>query len=377
MKFPNRVREVRTQLGLSRGELAQRVGVTRQSIGLIETGKVSPTTVTALRLARALGHSVEHLFHFPDDPLAARWVSAPHSVGDSAPQRAYLASIGGHWVARPATAASPLTLPGHAVAEPLDGARKEARLSLLQPLSEAEKTAFVSGCDPALGLLGQYAQVVAKGYRGVWFNAGNQQAIAELWEGATHVAAVHAKDEDALRALLAASPRPQNPPSDRPLHVLRLAQSQLGWVMSAKTRERFAGAESLVTERLRVVNREPGSGARTVLDAELTRARIDWQQVAGYHTLATSHLEVATAVKHGLADVGVAHAAAAAELGLAFVPIQAEVCFLLIRPDVFGHDAVQVLLEALQSDVFRTELSAFGPYDVHGFGNVQTWEVNT
>ena len=47
-------------------ELADRVGVTRQTIHSIETGKYRPTVELALRLARALGVRVEDLFELDD-----------------------------------------------------------------------------------------------------------------------------------------------------------------------------------------------------------------------------------------------------------------------------------------------------------------------
>lgn len=53
---------VRTQVGLTQGELAIKVGVTRKTINTVENGVFVPSTVLALALARALGVSVEALF---------------------------------------------------------------------------------------------------------------------------------------------------------------------------------------------------------------------------------------------------------------------------------------------------------------------------
>ncbi|WP_067932304.1 substrate-binding domain-containing protein [Alicyclobacillus kakegawensis] len=381
MKFPNRVREVRLQRGLSREHLAQAAGITRQSVGLIEAGKVSPNTVTALRLASALGETVETLFADPETSVSAYWPSAASPApGTTAPQRAYLAAIDGRWVARPAMAdAAPPAAPVHAVAQTIDARQHQARLTLLAPLAEARKTVFISGCDPALGLLSEYTRVVARGHRGVWFNASNRQAVAELAAGSTHVAAVHVPDEQALwqsvRDVLPTSPVTGQPAEwVLELKPIRLARAELGWVMRPDIRSEFAGPESLTQQRWRLVNRATGSGARAVLDAELARAKVAPQQVNGYQTTVHSHLSVAATVKDNLADVGVAHAAAARLFGLAFVPIQEDVCFLLIHPRHIQTDAVQALLEALQSDKFRNELSAFGPYDVTGLGTGLTTE---
>lgn len=47
---------------LTQEDLAQLVGVTRKSINAIEAGRMVPSTVLALKLARALGVTVEQLF---------------------------------------------------------------------------------------------------------------------------------------------------------------------------------------------------------------------------------------------------------------------------------------------------------------------------
>ncbi len=63
----NRLREYRQKSGgLTQQGLADMAGVTRQSIISIEQGKYRPTVELALRLARALGCSVEDLFQLTD-----------------------------------------------------------------------------------------------------------------------------------------------------------------------------------------------------------------------------------------------------------------------------------------------------------------------
>jgi len=56
------VRRHRLRVDLTQQELADRVGVTRQTILSIEKGKYSPTVGLALRLARELDVAVEGLF---------------------------------------------------------------------------------------------------------------------------------------------------------------------------------------------------------------------------------------------------------------------------------------------------------------------------
>ena len=58
----NRVRELRTSKAWSQGELANRLGVSRQTINAIETGKYDPSLPLALKIARLFGRPVEDIF---------------------------------------------------------------------------------------------------------------------------------------------------------------------------------------------------------------------------------------------------------------------------------------------------------------------------
>jgi putative transcriptional regulator len=58
----NRLRELRDARGWTQAELAARVGVSRKTINTIENGVFVPSTPTALKIAEALGLTVEQLF---------------------------------------------------------------------------------------------------------------------------------------------------------------------------------------------------------------------------------------------------------------------------------------------------------------------------
>ena len=60
----NRIREARTEKGLSQARLAAMVGVSRNTISSIETGQYSPTAKLALIIALALDRKLEELFYF-------------------------------------------------------------------------------------------------------------------------------------------------------------------------------------------------------------------------------------------------------------------------------------------------------------------------
>lgn len=60
----NRLKEARTEKGLSQAELAAMVGVSRNTISSIETGQFNPTAKLALVLCIALDKKFEELFYF-------------------------------------------------------------------------------------------------------------------------------------------------------------------------------------------------------------------------------------------------------------------------------------------------------------------------
>lgn len=59
----NDIRTLREGLGLTQEQLAERVGVSRQTINAIETSRYNPTLPLAIRLARLMQRPVEEIFH--------------------------------------------------------------------------------------------------------------------------------------------------------------------------------------------------------------------------------------------------------------------------------------------------------------------------
>jgi len=58
----NRLRVLRAERGWSQAELGGRIGVSRQAVNAIETGKHDPSLPLAFRLARLFGMNIEEIF---------------------------------------------------------------------------------------------------------------------------------------------------------------------------------------------------------------------------------------------------------------------------------------------------------------------------
>ena len=61
-RLANGLKELRSELGLTQAELAERVGVTRKTVNTVENGVFTPSAMLAIKLAEALSVPVEKLF---------------------------------------------------------------------------------------------------------------------------------------------------------------------------------------------------------------------------------------------------------------------------------------------------------------------------
>lgn len=62
----NRIKSERERAGLTQAGLAELVGVSRKTVNTVENGVFTPSTILALKLAKALDTTVEQLFWIRD-----------------------------------------------------------------------------------------------------------------------------------------------------------------------------------------------------------------------------------------------------------------------------------------------------------------------
>ena len=68
----NRLEEIRKQQGIKQEELAQAMGVSRQTIGSLENGRYNPSIILAIKLARFFGKTVEDIFIYDENELEGK-----------------------------------------------------------------------------------------------------------------------------------------------------------------------------------------------------------------------------------------------------------------------------------------------------------------
>ncbi|WP_442943094.1 substrate-binding domain-containing protein [Nostoc sp.] len=101
MNICNNLKAIRNRLGMSQQELANIAGVTRQTIGAVETGQCAPSVTISLRLAKALGCQVEDLFSLGEDDLPKIEAVLADSTSNNQQSQVILARIGDRWIAYP------------------------------------------------------------------------------------------------------------------------------------------------------------------------------------------------------------------------------------------------------------------------------------
>lgn len=359
-------RRARAERGLSQSALARQAGISRQALSAIEAGDYQPGVAVALRLARALGSSVEQLFGTQEsEPLAASWAGQAPAPG-TPPPRVALARIGGKLVAvaRPAAALS-LT-PAAGVVERW-GPRHRAEVDAFRSAGEIDSTLLIAGCDPAVAILADHLGRQSPPIGAVALVRNSRAALEALAGGAAHVAGIHLRDPRsgeynlaAAREILAARRR----------LVVNFARWELGLATRPGRRPAIRAVEDLARPGVRLINREPGSGARLALDEALSAHRIRPARIDGYRRLAPGHLEVAATIAGGLADAGVTIRVAAEAYGLEFAVWREERYDLVVPQREMQSAPVRAMLEALNSARFAREVSTLCAYDTRDMGRV-------
>jgi molybdate-binding protein/DNA-binding XRE family transcriptional regulator len=378
------LRLARRARGFSQQQLAGMAGISRQTVSAMESGVSDPSLRVALTLARTLGMTVEDLFG-PGRPARLVTVSPLAPLG-TAGGRVTLARVGAALVALPlsgATAARVGFLPAGGLLAPggagpahdaghdatqgvAAGAAAQAdggvaaAAGLVRPIGPPRPTLVVAGCDPALPLLEAPLALLDPPVAFAWWPSASGEALRLAADGLVHVAGVHScapgRDDatGAVSDLLRTGAEIHRFCSWREGLVLRPGPASGVGV---------GGVGDLPGSGLRLVNQEPGSDARRVLDRELAEHGIDPGLLPGYETAAAGHLEVAAAIAAGLADVGVASEPAALAYALAFVPLTQESFDLVIPAAQAGSREVRAMIRALSSRWLLDQLASLPGYD--------------
>jgi molybdate-binding protein len=218
----------------------------------------------------------------------------------------------------------------------------------VRPIGPPRPTLVVAGCDPALPLLQTPLALLDPPVAFAWWPCGSAEALRLAGAGLVHAAGVHSAGHELDADVVGFAcwreglvVRPGMPVSDL-TDVARLG--------------------------LRLVNREPGAQARTLLDEERERLHLDPADLPGYDSQAAGHLQVAAAVAGRIADAGVSSEPAALAYGLDFLPLATERFDLVLPSSLVASREVQGLLKVLTSPWLLAQLASLPGYDPSSCG---------
>ena len=155
------------------------------------------------------------------------------------------------------------------------------------------------------------------------------------------------------------------------LVVLHLLKRKQGFYVQKGNPKNIQSFEDLKRSDITIVNREPGSGVRVLIDEKLRQAGIPTQEVNGYQDIVSSHLEAAAAVNRGDADVAVGSEKHSLSVpGIDFLFIQEESYDMVIRKDDFLKKPYQKMIEIIRSSEYQKEVAGLGGYNVENMGKV-------
>lgn len=355
------VKTYRQLKGWSQSELADRIGVKRQAIYDIESGRYLPNTAVALQLARNFGCSVEDLF--VDDSIRDK--KAVVMVEKNNSQRIAAARVRGRLVGFPLDGTGDMvhTLTSADAIVSKDGDLAE----LLCPPAYLDRTILLMGCDPAFDILSAHVARIAPDSRIHCRFATSHLALKRLGQGYTHIAGTHLHNSDNNESNVSKASEALSGTNGV---VVGFSLMEEGLIVARGNPLKIKGIGDLVRSDVRFVNRDAGAALRVLLDDLLQKAGIPVTAVNGYEHLAYSHTQGARMVSFNLADAALGLRVIANAFNMDFVTLDAVRCDLVIPSDMMELATVKVVLDVLQSRAFRKELMLIPGYETTMTGKV-------
>lgn len=272
-KIINHLGALRRKRGLSAIHLAERVGVSRQTIHAIEAGTYVPNTAVALQLARTLESTVEELFVLAGETDAGLRLEQAELLPGCAEvepgQPVQLCRVDERLMAT-SPSAVPWCFPStDGVVDRRLGANGKSEVRVFPEEDDFGGRILIAGCDPGISVLAKHAQ--GSGLELVLAHRNSSQALALLKAGDVHVAGTHLRDEESGESNLPAVGRLF---AKNAVAVISFAVWEEGIVAARNNPRGIRTIEDFARADVTVVNRERGSGSRALLDSRLAAAGI-------------------------------------------------------------------------------------------------------
>lgn len=370
IEIRNNLATLRMKRGLGAVKLAAEVGVSRQTIYAIEAGTYIPNTMVSLRMAKALEVTVEDIFQIVTERDTLARITEAIFLGDlemTLPRNPLrLCNVNGQVIAVPPDLGNWGLAPTDAVllSPILDGKRNvNATIEALGEAWNNPGRILIAGCDPSAPILAH--AVEPQGCQLVISYHNSSRSLDLLGRKLAHVAGTHLLNEVTGKIDLFSITKmfPRNS-----VAVFCYADWKEGLVVAHGNPKNISGIRDLLRKDIRIMNREPGSGCRLLLDEQLAKHGIAHDKVRGYDQITFGHLPAVREVFAGEADCCIGLEAGARAMGLDFISLNQKPYHLVIRRKDLELPPVKALLETLGKSSFRREMGACTGYDMHSAG---------
>lgn len=226
----------------------------------------------------------------------------------------------------------------------------------------------ICGQDIVLDLLTRYLERQINGLQVLRNHIGSIPGLMALYEEKAHLAAIHLWDSDSNTYNI---PYVRRILPGIPAVIIHIACRHQGFYVQVGNPLNITSWLDLTRSDVTLINREPGCGTRVLLDEKIRQLGLDRSQINGYNNRVYSHLEVASSVARGLANVGVGNQKVALQVrDVEFIKLQEERYELVAREQDLSDARIQCAISILRSEAFRKELEGLGDYDTSEMGNI-------
>ena len=234
---------------------------------------------------------------------------------------------------------------------------------IILPKSKKPAVIFSGSHDLALE---NVSEQLAKYVNLLSLPVGSLDGLVNLRQGLCQISGSHLLDESGEYN----TPFVKRLFPDRNVEIVTLAYRTQGLIIASGNPKGIKKIADIARPSVRFVNRNPGSGTRLWLDAELRKQKIPVEKISGYEEQVKTHSEAANLVIQNKVDVSLGLQAAAYQNGLDFIPLFEERYDLVLPRE--QEENLNPLLEYIQTVNFREMLALLTGYNTSHSGEIVT-----
>ncbi|MEK3727353.1 helix-turn-helix transcriptional regulator [Lysinibacillus sp. FSL W8-0953] len=247
--------------------------------------------------------------------------------------------------------------------------RKTGTTPAMSPVATSPKNQskiIISGQDLVLDIVAKYLEK-RQTMKVLRSHEGSFNGVMAMYHGDCNIASLHMFDGDT---------GDYNTPYVKKIFVshafvlINVVSRRAGFYVQKGNPLQIHTFEDFKTKSFTFINREKGSGARSLLDEQLRIHEIAPSMIKGYTHEEMSHLDVASAVANGYADVGIGIEKIAKLIPVDFIPAVRERYDIVLLKTPENQQLIEAVKEILNAPDFQAEVAALGDYDISQMGQI-------